>query len=153
MRETRILFVETRSAAQQVLLCQWVEDFYENGHKVQILVDSNVAAQNLDQLLWTFSQPSFIPHRIVSSAPPQPVMEPVVITVGERLLQDCPVLVCAAPVHLDFLRHFREVVHFVLLDDAERRQESRLLWQQAKDRGLPTRHIPFAENQPSSPAP
>lgn len=148
MTETEILFVETRTESQRGLLCRWVEEFYETGHKVQILVGSSVAAQNLDQLLWTFSQESFIPHRILSSSDSQCTVEPVVITIGETLLDGYPVLVCEGPVHLDFLQSYRQVVHFVLLDDAERRQESRLMWQHAKDHGLQLRHIPFAKSQP-----
>ena len=148
MTETDILFVEARTSGLRGLLCQWVENFYESDHKVQIPVDSRVAAQNLDQLLWTFSQASFVPHRVLAAAPSQAVVEPVVITIGEMLLDGYPVAICAGPVHLDFLLHFRQVVHFVLLDDAERRQESRLLWLQAKDEGFRLRHLPFAQNQP-----
>ena len=151
MSETGILFIETRSAAQRGLLCQWAEHFYENGQKVQILVDSRVAAQNLDQMLWTFSQASFVPHTVLAASSPQPVAEPVVITIGETKLDGYPVLLCEGSAHLDFLRHFSQVVHFVLLDDVDRRQDSRLMWQAAKDQGFQLRHIPFAQNQPATP--
>jgi len=144
MPETEILFVETRASEQRNLLCRWVERFYEDGKRAQVAADSTMAAQVLDQLLWTFSQPSFIPHRIFTTRDVLPAVEPVVITVGETPLEDFDVLVCDGPVHLELMAHYPMVVHFVLVDDPEKKQESRMLWQTARDRGFRLRHVPAA---------
>ena len=87
MASTLIYFVETPSEKQRFLLCRWVDRFHEAGRKVQVLVDSTLAAQHLDQMLWTFSQESFIPHRVLPSKGSVDFMEPVVITVGEIVVQ------------------------------------------------------------------
>ena len=92
---------------------------------------------NLDQLLWTFAQGSFIPHRIVSSIPLGATVEPVVITPGEIPLDGFAVLICDGAASFDFLLRYQMVVHFVLLDEAEKRQDSRLLWQTVKGPGNP----------------
>jgi len=67
---SRLIFVETRSNEKRATLCRQVEGFYEKGQHVLVVTDSTLAAQHLDQMLWTFSQESFVPHRIVT----QPAM-------------------------------------------------------------------------------
>lgn len=139
-----IYFVETRANEQRQALCQWVERFYEEGKRIQIVADSSVAAQYLDKLLWSFSEGSFIPHRMLDPKSSDSVSEPVVITVGEVQLEDFEVLVCDAPVHVDFMKRYALAVHFVLRDDEDRKQESRLMWQSARDQGVQLHHVPYA---------
>jgi DNA polymerase-3 subunit chi len=131
-----------------MLLCQWVEHFYESGRTAQVLVDSTLAAQHLDQMLWTFSQPSFIPHRILSSADAIPVDEPVIISIGEVVMPEREALVCDALAGLEFLGRYGVVLHFVIQDEPEGLQASRLLWQQVRDLGLGAQHVPYAFNHP-----
>jgi DNA polymerase-3 subunit chi len=137
-----IYFVETTSAQKRATLCRWVERFYREGKKVQVVTDSTMAAQHVDQMLWTFSDVSFIPHAIVTHEPDGTVREAVLITTGVRRLAGYPVLVADAAVDLDFMLGFPIGVHFVLTDAPERRQESRLLWQSAKERGAHLEHVP-----------
>lgn len=143
-----IYFVETKASEQRVLLCQWVEFFYESGRKVQVLVDSTLAAQQLDRMLWTFSQSSFVPHRIHSTGDSEVGPETVVISVGEVFMPDSEVLVCDTPGGLDFLDRYPVVLHFVFLDEPERLQASRMLWQQAKENKSKVQHVPYASNHP-----
>jgi len=146
MPQTRVFFIETRTEEKRGLLCRWVDYFYEAGSRVQIVVDSSMAAQHLDQLLWTFSQSSFIPHRIVSSSGPSPLLEPVVITVGQSPVGGSDVLVVDGEVAPESLGHYTTVVLFVLMDDSEKRQESRLTWQMLKERGFQLQHVPYSAN-------
>jgi DNA polymerase III subunit chi len=145
-----LYFLETKASEQRALLCQWVEYFYESGKKIQIPADSTMAAQHLDQMLWSFSQSSFIPHRILSSAESPPGGEPVVITVGEVRLPGWDVLICDAGVRPELMMEYPIVFHFILLDDQERRNESRMLWQQGRELGIELQHIPYAANHPKS---
>lgn len=142
----QIFFVETLAGELRHLLCRWVEYFYEAGLKVHVVTDSTLAAQHLDELLWTFSQGSFVPHRIASSAQSGPIEEPVVITTVETPMNGFGVLVFDGALNLDLLNGYTTAVHFVLRDDAEKLQESRLVWQAARDRGLKTRHVPHSSN-------
>jgi DNA polymerase-3 subunit chi len=145
MSEDTIYFLETPSDSQRQLLCRWVERFYEEGKRIQVLAGSSMAAQQLDQLLWTFSQSSFIPHRILTTGATASVPEPVLITVGEVFLEQCQVLVCDALAGIEFMERYPLSIHFVLRDDLDRRQESRLLWQTARDRQMHVRHIPHSD--------
>lgn len=146
MPKTKVLFIETRTEEKRGLLCRWVEYFYEAGKRLQVVADSSMAAQHLDQLLWTFSQSSFIPHRIVSSSGHTPLLEPVIITVGQLPVDGFDVLAVDGEVGLESFGNYATVVLFVLMDDAEKRQESRLTWQAAKDQGFQLQHVPYAAN-------
>ena len=137
-----IYFVETTVAEQNELLCRWTERFYMEKKLVQVMVDSMAAAQFIDQLLWTFSQASFIPHVIFSQGNALPA-EPVLITAGEFQAAGFEAVICDCPADLEFMSRFETAVHFILRDDAERRQQSRNLWQKARDSGINPVHVPY----------
>jgi DNA polymerase III subunit chi len=138
-----ITFVEARGADKRIILCRWVEKFYEDRKRVLVVTDSTLAAQHLDQLLWTFAQGSFIPHRIVTRVGAGPIPEPVAITAGNLALPQFDVLIPDCAVDLDFMSHYPNALHFILVDDPAQRQESRVLWQTAKDRGIEVQHVPY----------
>ncbi|MDY0042682.1 MAG: DNA polymerase III subunit chi [Desulforhabdus sp.] len=146
---TTIIFVETPSGKKRDVLCRWVEHFYEAGNKIQVSVDSTIAAQHIDQLLWTFSQGSFIPHKIVSGSDAVNILEPVAIKADEKWLEGFQVLIADGSFSLHSMNKCGTAVHFVLLDDPEKRQESRLLWQAAKERGFQLRHVPYSASPKS----
>ena len=146
MKAPKIVFLETAAKEKRTLLCRVVEHFFESGNKVQIVVDTTMAAQNIDQLLWTFSQASFVPHKMVSPPLSQTIIEPVAITVGEIPLQGFDTLVIDEWVNLETIKNYALAVHFVLMDDSEQRLQSRMLWQSAKEQGFQLQHLPAAAN-------
>ena len=153
MSKTTIYFVETKTEEQPIAVCQCVEHFYERGKRVQIVADSSLAAQRLDHLLWTFAQASFIPHRIgLSNQAGKAAVEPVIITIGAIPSEGVTVLVCDGAVGLELMERYEDVVHFVLLDDAEKRQESRSMWQVVRDKGIAVNHISYASKGRSFPS-
>ncbi len=140
-----LYFVETSVSEQRVLLCRYADRLFSEGRKVQILVDSTSSAQLVDQTLWTFSQSSFIPHAISGPESKEIPDEPVLIVVGEKYIEGFNVLLCDAPVVLDFMCKFESTYHFVLRDDTEKRLESRMIWQKARDLGISPVHVPFGQ--------
>lgn len=136
-----IYFVETKADEEPLLICRWTETFHEKGKRVQIMASSMLSAEHLNHLLWVFSQSSFIPHRICPPGGEESVVEPVVITVGGTPLKGFPVIVCERAVDLDTLLDHEILVHPVVMDDTARRQESRLMWQEARGRGMALKHF------------
>src|SRR5208283_5162845 len=124
-----IYFVETTLAEQRELVCRWTERFYMEKKRVQIVVDSTASAQLMDQLLWRFSQSSFITHMIFNP--------------GEFQVAGFGALVCEGPADLEFMTRFETAVHFILRDDTQRLQQSRILWQRARDSGTNPVHVPY----------
>ena len=47
--------------------CKLVEKAYRAGHDIFIQIDSDERLSNLDDLLWTFRQDSFLPHATTNS--------------------------------------------------------------------------------------
>ena len=62
---------------------------------VLVVTDSTIAAQNLDQMLWSFSQESFVPHRIITRPGQEPPLEPVVIVSSSMFLPGFQVVVAS----------------------------------------------------------
>ncbi|ROQ91215.1 DNA polymerase III subunit chi [Desulfosoma caldarium] len=141
----QMFFVETSIKEQRRDLCRWVERLVDEGHRVFIFTGSTVSAQQLDGLLWSFSKPSFIPHRIVTHAEKASMaMEPVLIGLDLSGRGRCGALVCDDTPDLEACTAFEIIVHFVPMDDPNKREASRRLWAKAKSRGMVVRHVPMA---------
>ena len=59
--------------------CRLVETVWQRGHGVLVLAASDTAARRLDDLLWTFRDESFVPHRRLGAGEPA-VDEPVIVS-------------------------------------------------------------------------
>jgi DNA polymerase-3 subunit chi len=117
------------------LTCKIVDKATQQNQHVFINSASDVEARKLDELLWTFSQNSFIPHRIVQEPLPEPPPEPVLIgreqqPVGERW----DVLINLAAAVPEFFSRYRRVAE-VVDGDAARREQSRERYRFYRDRG------------------
>jgi DNA polymerase III subunit chi len=115
--------------------CRIVDKASQQDRHVFINSSSDVEAQKLDELLWTFSQGSFIPHKIVRQAAAAPPREPVVIglnqpPVGERW----DVLINLAAEVPDFFSRYERVAE-VVDGNAVRREQSRDRYRFYRDRG------------------
>lgn len=53
-----------QEAARELFCCRLVEKAYHQGHQIFINTRDNEQLQRLNQLLWTFSDGSFIPHSL-----------------------------------------------------------------------------------------
>ena len=78
---------ETSPDALELFACRLVETVWQRGHRVLVVVASEPAARRLDDLLWTFRDESFVPHRRIGAGDPaatetvsEPVSEPVIVT-------------------------------------------------------------------------
>ena len=58
--------------------CRLVETAWQRGRGVLVLAGSDAAAQRLDDLLWTFREESFVPHRRLGAREPA-AGEPVIV--------------------------------------------------------------------------
>ena len=61
---------ETSPDALELFACRLVEKVWQRGHSVLVLAASDFAAQRLDDLLWTFREESFVPHRRLGESDP-----------------------------------------------------------------------------------
>jgi DNA polymerase-3 subunit chi len=121
--------------ARLKLACKIVDKATQLDHHVFVHVASEDEARQLDELLWTFSQASFIPHRIVREALEAPPPEPVLIGVNQSPAPGrWEVLVNLAPEVPEFFSRYERVAE-VVDANAERRAQSRERYRFYRDRG------------------
>jgi DNA polymerase-3 subunit chi len=117
------------------LACKIVDKATQLDHHVFVHSDSDAEAKQLDELLWTFSQGSFIPHRIMREAPEEPVREPVLIGVNRAPADGrSDVLVNLARSVPEFFSRYARVAEVVDANPA-RRDQSRERYRFYRDRG------------------
>ncbi len=102
-------FIELRSAADRIpQVCARTARYYEQGLTVSIWTDTSEDGAEIDDVLWTFRQQSFIPH-VRGDRATAPVIEPVVVLWGDPCEFESDALVLAgggepAHWHLGFAR-------------------------------------------------
>ena len=106
----------TSSDALERFTCRLVETVWQRGHDVLVLTASDIEAQRLDDLLWTFREESFVPHRRIGSsgpAPAQPPSEPVIVGTPGLWNSEIDVLVnltASVPAEADRAARIAEIV-------------------------------------------
>jgi len=117
------------------LACKIVDKATQLDHHVFIHSTSDDEARQLDELLWTFSQGSFIPHRVVRGEVAEPPLEPVLIGVNQPPAPGrWDVLINLAVDVPEFFSRYERVAE-VVDANAARREQSRERYRFYRDRG------------------
>lgn len=123
---------DTRPAAQTLLTCRLTEKAFKQGHQVYINTASGQQLKQLDDLLWTFRDGSFLPHGVyeAAAATPHPVL------LGHAIEPEGPsdVLVNLSNEVPPFFGRFNRVAELVGGNE-EQRQSARERYRFYKDRG------------------
>jgi len=116
--------------------CRLTEKIFKDGHQVYINTASEQQLRQLDDLLWSFRQGSFLPHAVYKSNDP----ETTPILLGHATEPDGPsdVLVNLAVDIPAFFSRFSRVTELVSGDDAQR-AAARTHFRFYKDRGYTVR--------------
>ena len=143
---TRIDFyvLSTDSAdARLRIACRIAQKAVQRRHRVFVNAADQGDANRLDDLLWTFSQGSFIPHLVAGRGLPADGDEPVVIGVAEPDAAGDPpaeagehwdVMINLARDVPGFFSRFARVAEIVD-DDPDRRNQGRRRYRFYRDRG------------------
>jgi len=100
-----------------------------------INAESAPQSKQLDELLWTFSQGSFVPHRIVSTDTKEPLAEPVLIACDlEPQAQRYDLMINLASQVPEFFGRYERVAELVDADQS-RREHGRERYRFYRDRG------------------
>ena len=111
--------------ARLLLACRIVDKATQLDHHVYVHSTSDEEAHKLDELLWTFSQGSFIPHAVVRSEYDTPPLEPVLIGVNQPPGPGrWDVLINLGPDVPEFFSRYERVAE-VVDANAARREQSR----------------------------
>lgn len=123
--------------ALELFACRLVEKVWQRGHAVLVLAASDSAAQRLDDLLWTFRDESFVPHRRLGTDD-SPVTEPVVVGTPGLWKGVLDVLLNLTPDVPDESTRAARIVE-VVPDSGPGRDAGRRRYREYRDRGFELR--------------
>ena len=122
---------DTAPQGRELFACRLIEKAYKLGHRVFVNTADATQTRAMDDLLWTFSQGSFVPHALSTSSDTD---SPVRIGHNTPGTQDQQVLVNLAPSIPAFYDQFTRVAEFV--DPVEpQRGQARERFRQYRDKG------------------
>ena len=127
------LLKQSAPVARQALACRLADQQSKNGQRVFIATDSQESARELDQLLWSFTPDSFLPHVlatdesavhaqvVIGADSTVPDSVTCVLNLGETAIADQPGL--------------GTIAEFILNDEAAK-ADSRVRWNHYKQLGF-----------------
>jgi DNA polymerase-3 subunit chi len=110
---------DPRPAALPLFTCRLAEKAYRQGHQIYIHTESDGQLRDLDELLWTFRDGSFLPHRIHEAGSDRAGDQPILL--GRTVEPDGPgdVLVNLAEEVPVFFSRFNRVAELVGGDSSQ----------------------------------
>jgi DNA polymerase-3 subunit chi len=124
--------------------CRLTQKAFKQGYQIYIYSDDQSQISKLDNLLWTFAQGSFLPHRINNEVADKTESLPEPIVIGSTTPPDFihDVLINLSDTSPDFFSRFERVAEIVSSSESEK-ISARKRYQYYRDRGyeLETHHI------------
>lgn len=121
----------------ELLACRLAEKAYHIQHQVYVHTQSQQDAAELDELLWTFNQGSFLPHQRIENNSPSPITIGYgLLAFNETPLDDYDVMINLShdiPKHFSRFSRVAEIVG----SGEEARTQSRERYRFYRDRGYP----------------
>lgn len=124
---------EPGAPARNQLVCKVADKAFRNGHRVYVYAGDRQQVQEIDQLLWTFSQGSFAPHEAYSGTVTN---EQTPILIGDREAPESwhDVLISLVDEVPAFFSRFERVIE-VVAGDEEHKKNARERFRFYRDRG------------------
>jgi DNA polymerase-3 subunit chi len=129
------LLGDTEPRAALKTACRLAEKACDQGFKVVMRTDSSASTAQLDDLLWTFSDRSFVPHCIWPGDPALVAASPVLVASSSGPDTHRDVLINLAPRAADDGTAFDRVLEIVAADE-EAKQLARARWRTYREAGL-----------------
>jgi len=124
---------ETSPRARQLFACRLADKVAGMGHKVFVQAESEGAARELDELMWTYHDRSFLPHCLASEVDGEAKVH---IGPGAEPAEGFHLLINLGAEVPGFFSRFERVAE-VLDGDEGRKAQGRERFRFYKDRGYP----------------
>tara|TARA_B100000686_G_C16232836_1_gene685751 strand:- start:124 stop:555 length:432 start_codon:yes stop_codon:yes gene_type:complete len=120
------------SQGHLTLACRVTEKAYQAGHRIYLRCQNEDQANQMDALLWTFSQSSFVPHQLSTSG-----RSDALVTIGHARPsnKDAQVVVSLADAPVTDFDEFARVAEIVGGESAQR-DSGRKRFRFYRDQGL-----------------
>ncbi len=102
---------EANPQARLRLACRLIEKAYKNRHRIYVHADNQTQAHQLDELLWTYREDSFLPHNLYGDGPePAP---PIQIGFGATPEKHRDILINLSSTIPDFYPQFTRLLEII----------------------------------------
>jgi len=124
MTERVDFYVLKSAAAQQrwAFACRLTEKAYLKDLKIVIVNDTLADAQALDELLWTFNERSFVPHKVCLDEQSLDPATPVHLVLESAAIPAADLLVNLAPRLPTQLQRYQRIAEIIDADEQRRRE-------------------------------
>lgn len=110
------ILAEASESSRLAFACRLLEKAYQNKHRVYVHTDDQIIAHQLDELLWTYRDDSFVPHNLYGEGPdPAP---PIQIGFGVVPQNQRDILINFSTTVPDFYAQFSRIIEIVSHDSA-----------------------------------
>ncbi len=117
MRVDFYLLNDTTPQADKLFACKLLEKAYYRGHRIFVHCAHQQDAFQLDELLWTFKDDSFVPHNLQGEGPePPPAVQIGYQPTAPRGYSD--ILLSLSGTIPSFHTQFQRLIEIVATDDA-----------------------------------
>jgi DNA polymerase-3 subunit chi len=121
--------------ARLVTACRLAEKAFDQGLRVAVRTAGPSQTAELDEIMWTFSDRSFVPHGVWPAEPGFAAATPVLIASGTLPESHCDVLInLGDDLPGDVARYSR--VCEVIPGDEDAKRRARMRWRGYRDAGL-----------------
>jgi DNA polymerase-3 subunit chi len=130
MAKPIVLFIELKIAAKNRYVCDITEKLFQNNISVTIFAEGKNASQ-LDNLLWTWKQESFIPHTISQSD--KAVNGEVLIASSTDHLASTDAIILHDSLSPDVLQQYKLIIDFAEIYHSDKKVASRQRFKEMRD--------------------
>ena len=130
MSKPIVLFIELKIAAKSKYVCEITEKLFQNDITLSIYAEGKNAAQ-LDNLLWTWKQESFIPHQIYNG--PSTENSQVILSDSLDNLTPTQAVILFDPLPIEALTQYNLIIDFAEIYHADKKMQSRKRFKEMRD--------------------
>ena len=135
--ETNVLFHHFESIERKdflIYVCKLIERGYkQNINPIFIKTDTQKQAEELDKVLWTFRQESYIPHTLVDQDSNN--TQPVQIGWIDNEIEDAEAIINLSDGMPDISNHLKKI-HEIIENIDEKKEKARERWKKYKSIGF-----------------
>ena len=135
--ETNVLFRHFESIERKdflIYVCKLIEKGYkQNINPIYIKTDTQKQAEELDKILWTFRQESYIPHTLVDQDSNN--TQPVQIGWIDNEIEDAEAIINLSDGMPDISNHLKKI-HEIIENIDEKKEKARERWKKYKSIGF-----------------
>jgi DNA polymerase-3 subunit chi len=135
MAHVNVIFIELPTDNKLKYICDISEILFNSGEHLLIHSKDEKNSKNLDSLLWTWKEESFIPH-VISTSANLIHDEPVIISDQLYPGKEEWSLILLDPCPPDSISYYKNIIDFAEVYDESKKIQSRERYKQFKDNGI-----------------